>query len=1162
MNTPALRFRSGVALVITLCFLVLISVSIVAFLVRAQLQHKLTFSSVSQKKAELLALSATNVILSELREEMAHGSHIYQSDGKEVADLTAATPPLIFQPSDRRNAVPERRGVNPAGVSNLVKSSYPTASDPKTSLALYSGGRPLVADSASADTSVPSRNGRLVDDEVWRTPRLVPDGGEPLQTRWCIMTRQGARSVSDADLACLSDQRNPGYAIGRFAFNLYEVGGLLDINMAGNALEPAANANRAFLNQADLSQVLGIISGDSPVARFLNWRSPLSQRDPNSLFATSNSVRSVRFGEQRFTSRQDLIHYAESKPDIIAADVLPSLTVFSRELNAPSWFPNQNATDMGAATNGGSNVYAYKDNQNTSLPVNPHPNRFVANIRVPSDAGTLNLKTYHPDGTPCFYQVKPGEPLVQRRFPLGRLNWIGCNGPQNGGTEENIRACFGLCWNVSAKCWNYVGPAGTTPVEKLATLDQVASEKREPNFFELLQAGMLKGSLGLCSQGWPGEFPATSSEVEPEFANPVVQVLQIGANLIDQYDEDNFPTCVTFRLPAITSPPKPTARYDRRIVGSESLPMIYRIVSSAYRPVDFNRKFAKGWIEFELWNPYQERSNPTRNEPKSFRIRKNAGQFALLLYAYKDPDGPTGPASPVAAGGLAVPPVDYGALELNIPDNSISMSSIAKDPKLLNTLRQQSGLKVGSSLPDNVFTEEGESASYTGFFCGEVDLDHTAPETLDIDVLAITFYPLPAAFVLEYDYGGGDWRSVQDIRAQRSNVGIVKALDGRQIRTGLPNSGGMLTLPGRRYTSLIALDPRTLRFGYWTMAGGPIVTGAPGFVDHSERTPFWSISNKYEQRSCWEHPSGPCFYPNIGKITNTAVISVGAALFRYADNRGDGKTGGIATSFVPGNAQPMYTDVDGVQRYGDGFWNKDLTSLNPDSKDGVFPMLPIAQRPQDRPVILNRPFQNVGEMGFAFRDLPFKSLDFSTSRSGDAALLDLFCINEGDSETGVVAGRVNLNTTNSNALKAVLTGSTRTPALPAAAHLDATEAETLANALISLTSGTGTDDGPLTNPAELAQRLLDSSYLKNSPAVPNQIKSQKEVAVRSLAALGQTRTWNLMIDIVAQAGRYSKGSTKLSEFTVEGERHYWMHVAIDRYTGKVIDQILEPVTHY
>jgi len=50
-----------------------------------------------------------------------------------------------------------------------------------------------------------------------------------------------------------------------------------------------------------------------------------------------------------------------------------------------------------------------------------------------------------------------------------------------------------------------------------------------------------------------------------------------------------------------------------------------------------------------------------------------------------------------------------------------------------------------------------------------------------------------------------------------------------------------------------------------------------------------------------------------------------------------------------------------------------------------------------------------------------------------------------------------------------------------------------------------------------------------------------------------------MIDLVAQAGRYRRGESSLDHFVVDGERRYWLHVAIDRYTGEIVDKQLELV---
>src|SRR5207249_6279229 len=88
------------------------------------------------------------------------------------------------------------------------------------------------------------------------------------------------------------------------------------------------------------------------------------------------------------------------------------------------------------------------------------------------------------------------------------------------------------------------------------------------------------------------------------------------------------------------------------------------------------------------------------------------------------------------------------------------------------------------------------------------------------------------------------------------------------------------------------------------------------------------------------------------------------------------------------------------------------------------------------PIMLNRPFRNVGELGYAFRDLPWKTLDFFSEKSADAGLLDIFTINDGApvldgssppntigmAPPTMAAGSVNLNTTQPADLQAVFAG--------------------------------------------------------------------------------------------------------------------------------------------
>jgi len=48
--------------------------------------------------------------------------------------------------------------------------------------------------------------------------------------------------------------------------------------------------------------------------------------------------------------------------------------------------------------------------------------------------------------------------------------------------------------------------------------------------------------------------------------------------------------------------------------------------------------------------------------------------------------------------------------------------------------------------------------------------------------------------------------------------------------------------------------------------------------------------------------------------------------------------------------------------------------------------------------------------------------------------------------------------------------------------------------------------------------------------------------------------WNVLIDVVAQSGSFKPNATSLhNDSVIETEQHYWVHVAIDRFTGQVIE---------
>jgi hypothetical protein len=228
----------------------------------------------------------------------------------------------------------------------------------------------------------------------------------------------------------------------------------------------------------------------------------------------------------------------------------------------------------------------------------------------------------------------------------------------------------------------------------------------------------------------------------------------------------------------------------------------------------------------------------------------------------------------------------------------------------------------------------------------------------------------------------------------------------------------------------------------------------------------------------------------------------------------------------------------------------------------VIPMGSPVPSPSPTPIagytpVLNRPFQNVGELGYAYNPITGNTLDFRTAGSSDAALLDFLTFNTTDNTATynvpypLRAGLVNINTRNSAVIAAILTGASLNETSPATG-VSASGARTAAGLIAAATDPSSGQ--PATSRRDIA-RL--AAAVTNSPFTTNE--ETRETVARALTDTTQTRTWGLLIDVVAQSGRYAPGETDLRKFIVEGEQHYWVHVAIDRFTGQVLDKQIEVV---
>ncbi len=360
-------------------------------------------------------------------------------------------------------------------------------------------------------------------------------------------------------------------------------------------------------------------SATRPATAFYNY----VLNNSNGFLTTSATPGPNGRTDQAFLQRQQLIAFrkAVGSTTSVSANVLQYLGTSSRETNAPSFSPS---------TPSGSTI-DYATLANTD-PAAINPNfllRRATSIFTRFDGTTANV----------------GEPLVKTRFPLSRLAWITYQGPSalrtlppqtpvlpptnlnydmwalqwlygipasylKAGTAANIKACFGLTFptgGTAGSPWTYTNPTGTTAASRILRLDEVAGAAREPDFFELLQAGILSGSLGQNTGGGvtgQNNNSDGSGLVFPDIhmSNTTQHLLSIGAAIIDQADPDSIPMRIQFN-------PSGTVW---TAYGVENLPYIMQMYPIAGTSPNDSTKWAT-YLLFQLWNPHRNASTLPNN---------------------------------------------------------------------------------------------------------------------------------------------------------------------------------------------------------------------------------------------------------------------------------------------------------------------------------------------------------------------------------------------------------------------------------------------------------------------------------------------------------------------------------------------------------------------
>jgi hypothetical protein len=1056
-----IRRHSGAALVITLAMLILVSFVVVAFLGRSTREAVLVGGAVGGQKADLLANSVSELIIADLKNEIRAGSTETIDNGVAIMEPTSAATAF---PSQNRLAA-----TTGTAYVNVLKQSGATGG------MFTASGTKLISDNTTTKTTTASVDGRTVSAARWNAPRLlvpVTSNFNAAQVpNWILLDRAGIAPSQTWPTPAppaphpFTDRTptNDSYIIGRFAYNIYDVSGLLDINVAGfpSTITAAQSSRKGSMAMVALEKISGIGTAANASTFVRGWRNKLTGNNSTDYLSyiglsnnTSNSFYNLgpKCGFQKITSnatssdnrllsRQDLIRLATNGSNGITTNALPYLTHFSRAVSAPSLSP----TTSTAA------------------------NRFLPNVRVSGDFKRLA------SGEPA---VK-GEPLLKYRFPLSRLAGIGRTGVNTSGnttlddgdlSEANsttVQRDFGLVW--SGDQWIYAGPTDATALTAIDNLSAISG--REPNFFELLKASILSGSLGKSfgnGLGLPTSSPTQTtldgSPTAPTGADR--QIIQIGLNIIDQYDGDSYPTICSFG--------------GQDLYGIENLPYLNRVFMHFYRPpspgptpttpITDPSNVNAYWIG-EVWNPHRGTSPaPPSTGPSKFR-------FSVVGDNQPDAVGITGD-SAINSLGVVGPVASAGNIEFSMPTVSepqILLPTFATSADPLNTIKP----------------------GYLGLYAGTVkDIPSGSRPPMTITS------PSGLDFILEYEEVAGTWKIYQ----KWGKIDPATLTDTQGYRGNDNNLS-----PG---SFIQGADPRSTRFGLF---GGVL---AP-----ASRILSWTAAS-------WNAAALPPANLSVGLPASTAS-------FTY--------TGTLNLTDLSKNlpaSTTLYTDPDDTLRRGDAA----------NSTAATDPLLLGITNTNSRPVILNRPFRSVADLGYAFRDLPFKTLDLFTANSADSGLLDVFCVNE-SSVSGMTAGVINPNTRHAPVLRALVFNSLKNE-LPPEDRITSTGNEDLliANAISSTTS-----TASVKNPSELATGIVSNNNLSDLASTDEEIKARRESVVRALADVSNTRTWNVMVDLVVQSGRYANAATAVDKFTVDGERRMWVHLAIDRYTGQVIARSTEIV---
>src|SRR5438128_2815628 len=283
------------ALIIVLAFVVLLTGLVLAYFSRATSDRPVAQSSFHQSKVDQVAVSGMELIIGDLRQEIVNGS---ASPAPTFGPASSPGPYYLYVPTTnpttgKLNLLPMGNptptpGTTPA-IPNLIRRSV--RSDPLKWP--DPGVGPAVGSRASAvnSTGDVSANGRSIGLARWNSHYLIPklntgdDKSDPITTGfsapnywapdWVFMTNTGTAVIT----------RPSTSVIGRYAYAIYDEGGLLDLNAAGypsptTILQYGRKGSLAF---ADLTGLGSFGLSTTGIDNVVGWRNYASAQPSGNL---------------------------------------------------------------------------------------------------------------------------------------------------------------------------------------------------------------------------------------------------------------------------------------------------------------------------------------------------------------------------------------------------------------------------------------------------------------------------------------------------------------------------------------------------------------------------------------------------------------------------------------------------------------------------------------------------------------------------------------------------------------------------------------------------------------------------------------------------------------------------------------------------------------